>query len=82
MDLVALDGNTLVFIEVKFRTNNRFSQSFLAVTKHQQQSFPTPFYNMRSSSAQFGSATNSIVTDQKEKASRMALIYESANPRK
>ena len=36
MDLVALDGNTLVFIEVKFRTNNRFGPSSLSVTKHQQ----------------------------------------------
>ena len=32
---VALNGNTL-FIEVKFRTNNRFSPSCLSVTKHQQ----------------------------------------------
>ena len=36
VDLVALDGNTLVFIEVKFRTNNRFSPSSLSVTKRQQ----------------------------------------------
>ena len=34
---MALDGNTLVFIEVKFRNNSRFGSSSLSVTKRQQQ---------------------------------------------
>ncbi|MEL0151805.1 MAG: YraN family protein [Halieaceae bacterium] len=36
VDLVALDGNTLVFVEVKFRTDSRYGPSSLSVTNRQQ----------------------------------------------
>ncbi|REJ65146.1 MAG: YraN family protein [Proteobacteria bacterium] len=36
IDLVALDGDTLVFIEVKFRATSRFGPASFSVTKRQQ----------------------------------------------
>jgi len=36
VDLVAIDGKTLVFIEVKYRTQSRFGPASLTVTQGQQ----------------------------------------------
>lgn len=37
IDLIAEDGKTLVFVEVKFRKNDRFGQPFETVTHSKQQ---------------------------------------------
>ena len=37
IDLIALDAETLVFIEVKFRKSNRFGQPYETVTHSKQQ---------------------------------------------
>ena len=36
IDLVALDGETLVFIEVRYRTRSRFADAAASVTPHKQ----------------------------------------------
>ena len=36
IDLIMLDGETVVFVEVKTRRNDNYGQPALAVTKHKQ----------------------------------------------